>query len=188
MKFDYFSRFGTQDYTEKPTIPGVRIISPPIHSGDDGEMVELYRGFIENQSGPGCLVSDQMSIDEWDKNGEFQVNYSLLHPGAVKAYHLHSSQRDLTYALGKVVVNLVDIRECPEENPELWIMNHAVRMRFILDRQGVLIPPGVLHSYSNPYKEDRVLIYFTDQFFNKEDEFRLNWNFFGGHEFEIEKG
>ena len=78
------ARYGKQDYTPKKKIEGVEIVELKRFNDDGGAMTELGRldGGVHKQL-PGFTVK--------------QVNYSVLEPLAIKAFHLHTRQTDVWY-------------------------------------------------------------------------------------------
>ena len=162
-----------QDYSQKPLIDGVKIITPKTFKDDGGEFRELVRiraGYdYENEFSAHTL----------------QANHSIVEPGVVKAFHLHKKQTDLWYVLGKAIINLIDTRKAWKN---AFTGPNCPRNRLVLENQLLLIPPNVAHGIGNPYKERLHMIYFTDQFFDPNDEFRIPWDIDGEKIWEIQNG
>lgn len=165
-----------QDYTKEPLIKGVEISTPQVHKDCGGEFREIGRFTVYQEDG---LVNTPFN-NEAGEIYKLQVNHSILEPGTIKAFHLHKKQTDLWYLLNKGIVVLYDLREGSD--------TFKIQNRFILENQKVLIPPGVAHGIGNPYLNKLHMIYFTDQFFNPKDEFRLPWDTLGETIWEIQKG
>ncbi len=70
------ARYGVQDYGPKPTIEGLEIIQLRRFNDDGGAMTEL-----------GRLDSGKLQgVDGFEVR---QINYSVMEPLAIKAFHLH---------------------------------------------------------------------------------------------------
>ena len=180
-----------QDYTPDPDIPGVRIISPTIHKDTGGEFLELVRGSVPtNMSGNSTMEltsagESLLHLNEFDGD-QLQVNMSLIHPGTVKGFHIHRIQTDIWATPQKLLVNLIDLRGLDLDKE--WAVEGRMTMRFVLDRQVLVIPPGVAHSITNCYNDDRLLIYLVNRWFNPKDEWRIPWDILGEDVHHIEKG
>jgi dTDP-4-dehydrorhamnose 3,5-epimerase len=94
------ARYAKQDYSAKRRIEGVEIVELKRFNDDGGAMTELGRldGGIHKQL-PGFTVR--------------QVNYSVLEPLAIKAFHLHTRQTDVWYVppSDKLLLVLADVRQ-----------------------------------------------------------------------------
>jgi dTDP-4-dehydrorhamnose 3,5-epimerase len=101
-----------------------------------------------------------------------QVSAALNYPGSIKAFHYHLHQTDFwTPAKGLLQVALVDLR----------VASSTFGARNTLYVGGlrpwqVLIPPGVAHGYKVIGKEESMLVYLTDRFYNPQDEGRIPYN------------
>ena len=172
---NYTQHLSTQSYEAKPTIEGVEIIPLPFQSDDGGNFSEIVR------LNGGMIAQTHMPFEAK------QVSFSLLTPGAIKAYHCHQHQDDLWYTLPtqRLIVNLHDVRE----DSTTFDMHMRIVMgggkNFLLR-----IPHGVAHGVANQYEHDMILFYFTNQHFNIQDpdEHRLPWDIFGADVWEIIKG
>jgi dTDP-4-dehydrorhamnose 3,5-epimerase len=156
-----------QRYGAGETIDAVEIVDLQRFNDDGGSMIELMR--IADASIPGL-----------DGFRLAQVNFSGLHPGVIKAFHVHRRQTDVWFVPpeDRVLVVLVDVRA--ESKTE------GRRMRVMLGdgRPALLrIPPGVAHGCRNLGENAARLIYFTDLHFSadpdRSDEGRLPWDFIG---------
>lgn len=148
---------GRQSYEPEPIIEGIQILPLNLMESPEGGFMELLR----------VNGADQL-----------QASYTYLEPGALKGAHLHKDQGDYTVALNKVVVGLVDCRK--DSHTE------GLSMRFVLNgRQLLVIPPGVAHTYYNPYPRRSHMVYFTDRHFNAQDpdEYRLPFDYVVGPDF-----
>ena len=168
--------YGVQDYSPRPRIEGVEIVELKRFNDDGGSMTELGRldGGAHQQL-PGFTVR--------------QVNYSVLEPLAIKAFHLHTRQTDVWYVppSDKLLLVLADVRK---QSP-----TEGVVMRFVLgdgNSRLVRIPPGVAHGCRNlrPATPTAIL-YFVDVQFSTDDtcdEGRLPWDHFGAQVWDVERG
>jgi len=167
-----------QNYIEPKRIKGVHIIQPNLHEDCGGEFMEIAR-LVE---GKFDLYEEPLDIK--------QFNYSLLHPGTIKAFHVHRNQVDCFFPLQKMIINLIDLRPIVEGMRDFQIeqinfnllkgrIKTLPHMRLVLNKQMVIIPPGVAHGISNPYLDDRILLYLVTQNFNPKDEHRIAYNIIG---------
>lgn len=169
------AQYGVQDYSPTRPIEGVERIELRRFNDDGGAMTELGR------------------LDEGRHQGvegftARQVNYSIMEPGAIKAFHLHRRQTDVWYVppSDKILLVLGDVRKgSPTEG--------KVRRMVLGDCRSFLvrIPPGVAHGAKNlRAAETSAIIYFVDvQFSTGEDcdEGRLPWDHFGESVWEVER-
>jgi dTDP-4-dehydrorhamnose 3,5-epimerase len=170
------ARYAKQDYSARRKIEGVEIVELKRFNDDGGAMTELGRidGGLHKQL-PGFEVR--------------QVNYSVLEPLAIKAFHLHDRQTDVWYVppSDKLLLVLADVRKgSPTE---------GLITRMVLgdgNSRLVRIPPGVAHGCRNLRPAaPSVIIYFVDVQFSVGadcDEGRLPWNHFGEALWEVERG
>ena len=170
------ARYGKQDYSPKKKIEGVEIVELKRFNDDGGAMTELGRldGGVHKQL-PGFTVK--------------QVNYSVLEPLAIKAFHLHTRQTDGWYVppSDQLPPVLADVgKGSPTE---------GVVRRFVLgdgNSRLVRIPPGVAHGCRNLRPATpSAIIYFVDVQFSTDehcDEGRLPWDHFGTALWEVERG
>ena len=167
--------YSVQDYGRKEDIQGVEFVQLKRFNDDGGSMTELGR----LQDGVhGDLEGFQVE----------QINYSVLEPLAIKAFHLHRRQTDVWYVppSDKLLLVLADVREgSPSEG--------LVKRYVIGDGNSrlVRIPPGVAHGCRNLRPQaPSVIVYFVDvQFSVGEDcdEGRLPWDHFGTDVWEVER-
>ena len=170
------ARYDKQDYSPKPAIEGVEIVPLKRFNDDGGSMTELGR----LDSGLHRALPDFIVR---------QINYSLLDPLAIKAFHLHQRQTDVWFVppTDKLLLVLGDVRE--------GSASEGVVTRSVLgDGNSTLvrIPPGVAHGCRNLRPQSScAIIYFVDVQFSTDadcDEGRLPWDHFGAHVWEVERG
>jgi dTDP-4-dehydrorhamnose 3,5-epimerase-like enzyme len=168
--------YSVQDYTGTPMIEGVEIVQLRRFNDDGGAMTELGRldGGLHKDL-PGFQVR--------------QVNYSVVEPSAIKAFHLHKRQTDVWYVppSDKILLVLADVREGSKTK--------GLVRRIVLgdcNSRLVRIPPGVAHGCKNlRVALPSTIIYFVDVQFSTDttcDEGRLPWDHFGAGVWEVERG
>jgi dTDP-4-dehydrorhamnose 3,5-epimerase len=139
-------------------IAGVRIQPLAFYPDDRGYFVEVQR------MGNGLAAEFPAATT--------QISAALNYPGSVKAFHFHLHQTDCwTPVKGLLQVALVDLRLM---SPTFGSRNtlYVGPMR----PWQILIPPGVGHGYKVIGKEDSLLVYATDRFYNPQDEGRIPYN------------
>jgi dTDP-4-dehydrorhamnose 3,5-epimerase len=168
--------YGVQDYSAKPMIAGVELVQLRRFNDDGGSMTELGR----LQDGvhadlPGFVVR--------------QVNYSVMEPLAIKAFHLHKRQTDVWFVppSDKILLVLGDVRA--------GSATQGMVKRIVLgdgNSRLVRIPPGVAHGCRNLRPAaPSLIVYFVDVQFSTGsdcDEGRLPWDHFGAAVWEVERG
>lgn len=139
-------------------IDGVRIQSLAIYPDDRGYFLEVQR------LGRGLAAAFPTETT--------QISAALNYPGSIKAFHYHLHQTDCWSPVkGLLQVALVDLR--------LGSSTFGARNTFYvgtLRPWQLLIPPGVGHGYKVIGKEDSLLVYATDRFYNPRDEGRIPYN------------
>ena len=170
------AQYGIQDYSPKPQIDGLEIHALRRFNDDGGSMTELGRLQDGELAGVEGFVARQ-------------VNYSVMEPLAIKAFHLHRRQTDVWYVppSDKLLLVVADVREgSPTEGLVQRIVLGDGNSRL------VRIPPGVAHGAKNLRTADpSVIIYFVDVQFSIDDECdegRLPWDHFGAEVWEVERG
>ncbi len=170
------ARYAKQDYSPRKKIEGVEIVELKRFNDDGGSMTELGRldQGVHAQL-PGFTVR--------------QVNYSLLDPLAIKAFHLHTRQTDVWFVppSDKLLLVLADVRKgSPTEGTILRTVLGDGSSRL------VRIPPGVAHGCKNLRSASpTAILYFVDVQFSPgqdTDEGRLPWDHFGAQVWEVERG
>ena len=167
--------FRRQDYGARPPIDGVTVTSLKRFHDDGGSMTELARF---DAGKPDALGGFTIA----------QLNYSVVDPGVLKAFHVHERQTDVWFVPpeDRVLLVLVDVREgSPSER---------VVMKLVLgDGASILvrIPPGVAHGCKNLGAAPARILYMTDLRFSPDpdatDEGRLPWDLIGAEVWEPAK-
>lgn len=169
------AQYGVQDYSATPQIDGLEIIQLRRFNDDGGSMTELGR----LDDGMHQLV---------DGFGACQINYSVMDPLAIKAFHLHKRQTDVWFVPpgDKILLVVGDVRKgSPSEG--------VVQRKVLGDGNSFLvrIPPGVAHGAKNLRSANpSQIIYFVDVQFSVDehcDEGRLPWDFFGSDVWDVER-
>ena len=163
---EYAAVLTTQAYTKATPIDGVKVLPLNLMMDDGGTFAELIR--LDEK---GHLLA----IPEFQVR---QSSYSLVLPGAIKAFHLHYSQEDVWFVppTDRLLVGLVD---CRKDSPTC-----GLSMRVILGggrAQLLYIPRGVAHGGANIDAKPSSIFYFVNQHFNLDDpdERRLPWDILG---------
>jgi len=139
-------------------IAGVRVQPFSIYPDDRGYFLEVQR------LGRG-LAADFPATRS-------QISAAVNFAGTVKAFHFHVHQSDCwTPVKGMLQVALVDLRH----GSSTFGRRNTMYVGPMRPWQ-VLIPPGVAHGYKVIGKEDALLVYMTDQFYNPQDEGRILYN------------
>jgi dTDP-4-dehydrorhamnose 3,5-epimerase len=167
--------FKYQDYAKKPAIDGVEVRPLRRFGEDGGSMTELAR-FAGGS--PEGLAGFSLA----------QLNYSVLQPGVLKAFHVHHRQTDVWFVPpeDRVVLVLVDVRAGSKTEK-------VVTKIMLGDGNSILvrIPPGVAHGCRNLGDAPARIIYMTDVQFSGEagvtDEGRLPWDLVGAEVWEPAK-
>ena len=167
--------YAVQDYSGQASIAGVEIIPLRRFNDDGGSMTELGR--LDGGLHQGVPAFDVR-----------QVNYSVMEPLAIKAFHLHKRQTDVWFVppSDKLLLVLGDVRAGSETEGE-------VRRIVLGDGNSALIriPPGVAHGAKNLRPATpSTIIYFVDVQFSADDECdegRLPWDHFGAEVWEVER-
>ena len=170
------ARWAVQDYSPRPTIEGLEIVALRRFNDDGGAMTELGRLDGGRLAGvEGFVVR--------------QVNYSVMEPLAIKAFHLHTRQTDVWYVppSDKILLVVADVRTGSK--------TEGLVQRIVLgdgNSRLVRIPPGVAHGARNLRPASSgVIVYFVDVQFSTGgdcDEGRLPWDHFGAALWEVERG
>ena len=170
------SAYGVQDYSPLPAIEGLEIVELRRFNDDGGAMTELAR-------------LDSGKLQGLDGFEVRQMNYSIMEPLAIKAFHLHKRQTDVWYVppSDKALLVVGDVRaDSPSEGVVQRIVLGDTRSRL------VRIPPGVAHGVKNLQTARPIaIVYFVDVQFSTDehcDEGRLPWDYFGTDVWEVERG
>ena len=158
---------------DRKRIEGVEIVELKRFNDDGGSMTELGRvdAGVHKQL-PGFQVR--------------QINFSVLEPLAIKAFHLHKRQTDVWFVppSDKLLLVLGDVRKgSPTEGQKLRTVLGDGNSRL------VRIPPGVAHGCRNLRPASScTIVYFVDVQFSVGadcDEGRLPWDHFGADIWEV---
>ncbi len=166
-----------QSYAPKPRIAGVSLGEVPVLGSPDGLFAEIIR------------LDGERQVEGFPGFRPIQWNWSVLEPGAVKAWHLHLAQEDLWIIPpdSALLVGLVDLRRAsPTASAIQRLSLGAGRCHRLL------IPRGVAHGVANLGRRPQALLYAVNQFFSPDpaetDEWRLPWDRFGDSFWAMGKG
>lgn len=166
-----------QSYAAIPPLAGVVVGEAAVARSPDGLFVEMAR------------CDDEGGVQGLDGFRPVQWNWSLLHPGAVKAWHLHLDQDDLWIVPpdSTLLVGLADLRR---DSP-----TRSGLQRLVLGGgrcQRLLIPRGVAHGVANLTPQSQILLYAVNRLFTADpertDEWRLPWDRFGAEFWAMGRG
>jgi dTDP-4-dehydrorhamnose 3,5-epimerase len=166
-----------QSYAPQTPLAGVARGELPVFRSADGLFAELAR------------VDDAGELGGVDGFRPVQWNWSLLEPGAVKAWHVHLDQDDLWIVPPDttVLVGLADLRR---ESPTAAGLQRLVLGAGRCER--LLIPRGVAHGVANLTARRQVLLYAVNRPFTADpgrtDEWRLPWDRFGAEFWSMGRG
>ncbi|MGI8827775.1 MAG: dTDP-4-dehydrorhamnose 3,5-epimerase family protein [Chloroflexota bacterium] len=171
----YREQAWTQEYGPAATIDGVRLIDLRHFSDEGGDFCELAR------FGPGGVVEGLPGYHI------AQISYSLMEPGAIKAWHVHQHQDDVWFAMPaeRLLVGLLDVREASP--------TYRRTMRFVLGAgraRLLFIPRGVAHGAANLGARPASIVYLMNQTFDPDrpDEHRLPYDALGAAFWSIHPG
>lgn len=156
----------TQDYSSKPVIEGVQLITVRQFVSEEGDFSELAR------------LDENGNLEALPDFKVRQINRSQIFPNSIKGWHIHYKQEDLWYVAPQeqLVVGLWDVRkDSPTEGIATKYNLGGGQSRMLL------IPRGVAHGCVNYSSRPTQLYYFMNQQFNADspDEQRLPWNSHG---------
>ena len=139
-------------------ITGVQISPISIYPDDRGYFLEIHR------LGKGLAAHFPPQTS--------QISAALSYPGTIKAFHYHLHQTDCwTPVKGLLQVVLADLRA---NSPSFGLRN-TMYVGSLRPWQ-VLIPPGIAHGYKVIGRDEALLVYMTDKFYNPADEGRIPYN------------
>ncbi len=172
---DYLPYLTTQGYGGGRRIEGVKTIDLRLLTDDGGSFAELVR-FDE--------------VGHLEDIPDFQVrqsSYSLVLPGAIKAFHLHFNQEDVWFVppTDRLLIGLVDARKASP--------SYGMTMRFVMGggkAQLLYIPRGVGHGGANIGTQPATILYYVNQPFDitDPDERRLPYDIVGEDFWRIAPG
>jgi dTDP-4-dehydrorhamnose 3,5-epimerase len=143
-------------------IDGVLIEPLQVHPDDRGYFAELARLGSEG-------IAARMAPDG---RHQIQISTTLTYPGTIKAIHYHYEQTDLWAPIaGMLQVLLYDMRRTSKT---FGLINTLYVGQ--LRPWEILIPPGIGHGYKVLGTQPAQLVYFTDRFYNPNDEGRLAYD------------
>jgi dTDP-4-dehydrorhamnose 3,5-epimerase len=166
-----------QSYAPRPPIAGVTLGEVPVFRSPDGLFTEIAR------------LDPERQVEGVAGFRPIQWNWSLLEPGAVKAWHLHLDQEDLWIVPpdSALLVGLADLRR---HSPTASTVQRLALGGGRCHR--LLIPRGVAHGVANLGARPQAMLYAVNRFFSADpeqtDEWRLRWDRFGASFWEMERG
>lgn len=141
---------GTND---EETIDGVVVHPLTLLPDDRGDFAEIFR--TSNR------VADRFEV--------LQTSLTHTRAGVIKAFHYHVRQDDIFCPLtGTVRIALVDFRP---DSPTHGLANSIFAGEQYL--KAVRIPAGVAHGYEVLPGPDLTMVYYTNRFYDPEDEYRI---------------
>jgi dTDP-4-dehydrorhamnose 3,5-epimerase len=171
---DYRDAIRRRVYGDAAEIAGVRLLAVTTRVDERGEL---------------CVVGELRedgTLEELPGFRPAQINFSVLAPGAVKAWHLHRRQTDVWFVPGssRLIAGLLDIRAGSAS------YGASTRFALGLGAQLLVIPPGVAHGMANLGPHPAQLIYLVSSRFNPgdPDEYRLPFDLLGGDFWSIRPG
>ena len=166
-----------QSYGPRPPIDGVVLGEVPVFRSADGQFTETAR------------LEDGGALQGLPGFRPVQWNWSLLEPGAMKAWHLHLDQEDLWIVPPDscLLVGLADLRR------DSATASHLQRLTLGGGRcHRLLIPRGVAHGVANLANRPQAMLYAVNRFFTPDpdgtDEWRLPWDRFGAEFWSMSRG
>jgi len=172
---EYREALTTQEYPKRTPLEGVQIIDLRMMLDDGGNFAELIR--LDEKGRLLNIPSFQVR----------QSSYSLVLPGAIKAFHLHYNQEDVWFVppTDRLVIGLLDARAASPTCGQ--------SMRFVMGAgkaQLLYIPRGIAHGCANLGNVPATILYFVNQHFNiaDPDERRLPYDILGKAFWEITQG
>jgi dTDP-4-dehydrorhamnose 3,5-epimerase len=129
---------------------------------------EIVKELKVNADDRGSLFEVLRTTDE-DIPEIKQVTVTTLYPNAIKAWHRHHKQTDVT--------------TCVKGNVKLCLVEDDGKVRtYYLGEQSpkvIVIPPGIWHGYTALNNTEAVLVYATTHTYDPEDEERKSFDAFG---------
>jgi dTDP-4-dehydrorhamnose 3,5-epimerase len=172
---DFRDKVTTQEYGKRQSIDGFKIIDLKLMTDDGGSFTELAR------------IDETGHLEAYPEFHVRQISYSLLLPGAIKAFHLHFCQEDVWFVppADRLLVGLIDVRADSA--------TRGISMRIPLGggkAQLLVIPRGVGHGVANLGTVPASIFYFVSQQFdiNDPDERRLPYDCLGKDFWSIQPG
>lgn len=139
--------------------------------GDNRRMIHdvAVKKLVTNTDERGYFRELIRVTDPFFKPGFGQWSLSLMHPGVIKAWHIHQTQTDWWYVAAGVLKTVLYDRRA--DSP-----THGLRQEFLMgDHQEPIvlrIPPGVAHG-CKCLAGPATLFYVTSQVYTPADEGRI---------------
>ncbi|MDQ2799921.1 MAG: dTDP-4-dehydrorhamnose 3,5-epimerase family protein [Armatimonadota bacterium] len=172
---EFQDKITTQEYGGGTRIDGVQIIDLRLLTDDGGSFAELVR--FDEAGNLEAIPSFQVR----------QSSYSLVLPGAIKAFHLHYTQEDVWFVppTDRLLIGLIDARQASP--------TYGKTMRFVMGggkTQLLYIPRGVGHGGANIWGQPATILYYVSRQFNLQDpdERRLPWDMLGADFWQMTPG
>ena len=129
------------------------------------EIIKDLKVFADDR---GSLFEMLRSADK-DIPSIKQITVTTVYAGAVKAWHRHHKQ--------------IDVTTCVKGNVKLCLKDDTgeVRVHYLGEQSPkvIIIPPGIWHGYTALNNKEAVIVYATSEIFNPEDEERKPFDAFG---------
>ncbi|MBM3282930.1 hypothetical protein FJY90_01625 [Candidatus Gottesmanbacteria bacterium] len=141
----------------------------------------VVKRLVRHKDARGFFEELIRASDDFFKEGFGQLSHSLMHPGVIKAWHIHKKQVDWWYvAKGSLKVALFDRRKKS--------FTYKLLNEFLMGEKGenivLKIPAGVAHG-CKAIDDEAELFYVTSKIYNPNEEGRIphndkeigyNWN------------
>jgi len=132
----------------------------------------MIKQLVRHKDERGFFEEIIRSSDKFFREGFGQFSHSIMHPGVIKAWHIHKTQIDWWYlASGDIAAVLYDNRK----NSKTYKMINE----FFLGDHGenivVKIPAGVAHGLKVIGKTSE-LFYITSSSYNQDEEGRIPYD------------
>ena len=157
-----------QSYSPSPSIQDVVLSETLVARSADGLFTEIAR------------LDGDRGVQGFEGFRPVQWNWSLIQPGAVKAWHVHLDQEDLWIVPpdSTLLVGLADLRR---DSPTRSGLQRLVLGGGRCHR--LLVPRGVAHGVANLGTRPQIILYAVNNLFTPDptrtDEWRLPWDHFG---------
>ncbi len=142
----------------------------PVSEGSENMLIQgvWTKPLTQHRDERGFFCEIIRQTDDFFSEGFGQWSHSWMHPGTIKAWHIHQRQVDWWYiALGEVKAVLHD---CRPDSPTYRLTNEFMmgdgREPFVLK-----IPPGVAHGLKTLTPAH--LFYITSRVYDPSDEGRI---------------
>lgn len=172
---EFAAHLTTQEYGAADRIDGVKTRDLRLFTDDGGAFAELAR------------FDEAGHLEAFPEFQVRQSSYSLILPGAIKAFHLHFHQEDVWFVppTDRLLVGLVDVRRASP--------TYGRTMRVVMGggkTQLLFIPRGVAHGGANLWGQPATIFYYVNQKFDLHDpdERRLPWDIVGAEFWQMTPG